>query len=155
MLQHRGGDPLGERFEERDVLLRYNDPDAISDHVIRKHVSHIFYQMCPATDLYFDIKTNILRLLAFARVSPDASGYHEIADEDVVGRGVTAAWIDRISTRREQSIIDSHRVKGVLGATGLERDERANEPDGLRIDAGGPIAADAKRAAEAKIVRRH
>ena len=73
----------------------------------------------------------------------------------LVGRGVTTAWIDPISTRCEQSIIDPHRVRRALGATGLERNERANEPDGLRIDARDPIVADAKRAPEAKIVWRH
>src|SRR5262249_5203947 len=88
MVQHRGGDPLGERFKERDVLLRDDNPDAIGDDVIREHVSNIFHRMCPATHLDVDIETNILGLLAFAGVSADASGYHEIADEDVVGRGV-------------------------------------------------------------------
>jgi len=55
--------------------------------------------MVSATHLDVDIEANILRLLALTGISTDASKQHEIADEDVVCRGVI------LTARFRQSVL--------------------------------------------------
>lgn len=106
MAKHQVGNAFGERFEKRDMFLRHDDPNAVSDHIVGEDVPHILYGMAGTTHLDVDVETDVLRLAVLARIGADTRGNDEIADEDTIGRRVSSDGVDGISPRRKQPIVD-------------------------------------------------
>src|ERR1700751_1820778 len=68
MKEDKCGNSFGERFDQGNMFLRDDHSDRIRDQVVGDNVTHVFGYVVRSKDIDIDIESDILRIVAFARI---------------------------------------------------------------------------------------